>query len=70
MAATFTEEEAKTKWCPFARVGSEYEPGFSLNRITDGPVKPAACIASRCMAWRKKMQDGSGFCGLAGQEWA
>ena len=50
-----TEDEAKQKWCPFARVSS----------LVDGETHPAAnrlqtldhevvsyCIASDCMAWR------------------
>lgn len=63
-----TEEDAKTKWCPFARV----IPGFiqdgemfsnpagipAHNRIqergTDTPTWHGAmsCIGSECMAWR------------------
>ena len=52
-----TEEEAKTKWCPFARYSSK-EEGWKrgINRwVGDdsqfNPV-PAQCIASECMAWR------------------
>lgn len=63
-----TEAEAKTKWCPFARVagqmGGEAE-GTSFNRWTSGAAggaaDPAACIGSACMAWRKtgaKFKDG------------
>jgi len=36
-----TEDEAKTKWCPFVRAA--------------GPADPASgylCIGSACMAWR------------------
>lgn len=58
------EEEAKSKWCPFARVGSAYQPGFSINRV----VKETCCIASCCMAWRVTSEvTGRGFCGLAGR---
>ena len=32
----YTEDEAKTKWCPFAQIGAE----------------TAMCIGSACMAWR------------------
>ena len=57
-----TEEEAKTKWCPFARVitvhtaeGMIVGPG---NRTEicgeDHFTKPMGsfCIGSACMAWR------------------
>lgn len=59
-----TEEEAKTKWCPFVRVAgpmqSEAE-GTSYNRWppSDGTTKAmlsehviTLCIGSACMAWR------------------
>lgn len=45
-----TEDEAKTKWCPMARVdstaanrGDQY--GFQIDR-------DPCCIGSACMAWR------------------
>lgn len=47
-----TEEEAKTKWCPFARVDST-----AANRPNPGPNCDVTagwppCIGSACMAWR------------------
>ena len=70
-----TEEEARTKWCPFVRIGGHRS---TYNRDEDGTVIDAAlCVASSCMAWR---EDGavremdaaavfrtiaSGRCGLA-----
>lgn len=50
-----TEQEAKTKWCPFARVGSETTGLGSINRdMRKGPAFDGAqCIGSGCMAWRK-----------------
>lgn len=71
-----TEDEAKTKWCPFARVGVENDPtAASYNRLqedVDGRREPfqTLCIASRCMAFRwLPIRDGKagGYCGLAGQ---
>lgn len=50
-----TEQEAKTKWCPFARVGSETTGLGSINR----DVRKVAnfdsvhCIGSACMAFRQ-----------------
>lgn len=71
-----TEDEAKTKWCPFARVAFQYRvqaPDAMIvpNRAeNEAPI--GTCIASECMAWRKKprLSDGQpsllGYCGLAG----
>lgn len=60
-----TEEEAKTKWCPFARTAPIGEEGgtmsaaVSINRwAVDGDDKPNPfghsnhCIGPACMAWR------------------
>ena len=57
-----TEDEAKTKWCPLARVipvriskngTSIYEPGYnSFNRFEKSVPMTASCIGSACMAWR------------------
>lgn len=52
-----TEEESKTKWCPFSRC---FDKGFrdgiaGYNRCEDGatPVLTGAqCQGSACMAWR------------------
>ena len=48
-----TEDEAKTKWCPFAR--SIVSTGGGANRGTDSAGRPPPnvnCIGSACMAWR------------------
>jgi hypothetical protein len=53
-----TEDEAKTKWCPFARVGSGASGLGSMNRDAlpaDDPkliTRNTRCLASACMAWR------------------
>jgi hypothetical protein len=51
-----TDDEARMKWCPFAKVASEL--GGSFNRYTRGEAVggPANCIASDCMAWRTRHQ--------------
>lgn len=62
----FTEDEAKTKWCPFARVqaavalrGQASFHGAAFNRLAIEPALEidtnpinSRCIASECMAWR------------------
>ena len=61
-----TEDEAKTKWCPFARVvaASHTSRSTARNRVVetaeDGDVEGvliaglagAQCVGSACMAWR------------------
>jgi len=61
-----TEDEARKKWCPFARVpdgggvtGAVTATNRHAGRKTGGDGKPrilrgnAMCIGSECMAWRK-----------------
>lgn len=77
-----TEEEAKTKWCPFVRFTSPTErAGWDWNRHKShkGPNGEmlAFCLASKCMAWRWAkatdydgevlVSDLDGYCGLAGK---
>lgn len=43
-----TEEEAKAKWCPFARSGNE--AGCNRNGENGFAITPH-CLGSTCMAW-------------------
>lgn len=76
-----TEDEARKRWCPFARVpdggGADGRQLTATNRHAgdksgrDGKPRilrgNAMCIASECMAWRSEHNAmGHGFCGLAG----
>lgn len=58
-----TEQEAKEKWCPFARVAFGWNEAFrdseqavaaTVNRCGEGHALSAStqCIGSACMAWR------------------
>ncbi len=71
-----TEKEAKTKWCPAARVsdaglGNRYP---MVDDLTSGRAF-ARCIASECMWWRwgcgsvpaGDESDRIGYCGMAGR---
>lgn len=56
-----TEDEAKAKWCPFARTktaafGQDNVSPAGVNRDFDGePVDLLhTCLASRCAVWRKR----------------
>ena len=77
-----TEEQAKTKWCPFARQATGLDGhGPAFNRSAFGWE---FCVASACMAWRwghfigpdgwtadRKCDSAPdpthGYCGLAGK---
>ena len=61
-----TEDEAKTKWCPFVRLHMEQDGESATNRdrfvlpeTEDSQTSPdrvrhnARCISSVCMAWRE-----------------
>lgn len=65
-----TEDEAKGKWCPFAR-GSYYAT-TSVNRDQCGAAWGGAqCLANGCAAWRWAWSDDwrevEGSDGLASQ---
>lgn len=58
-----TEDEAKTKWCPHARVwngeGTAYNRDFNHGE---------SCFGSACMMWRwNSIAKIEGYCGLAGK---
>ncbi len=73
-----TEDEAKTKWCPFVRA-QQFQP-FALG-VADNPAVNRGewsvnCLASGCAVWRWRHVSGigghageisttDGFCGLA-----
>jgi hypothetical protein len=49
-----TEDEAKQRWCPFARVGFPVQGGINRSVGQDGKEGPnwPTCMGSSCMAWR------------------
>lgn len=51
-----TEEEAKTKWCPFVRITTGNEQYHACNNRSEVSSRDAVlgtlCIGSDCMAWR------------------
>ena len=56
---SYTEKEAKEKWCPFYRYGEYVDPTGDYNVVqkTDNRgngnrFKPCLCIGSDCMAWQ------------------
>jgi hypothetical protein len=70
-----TAEEAKTKWCPFARVRPAMTDAGAVNRLDrgDDPSAWPHCIADSCMAWRWVNQPANeakhkGSCGLVEKE--
>jgi hypothetical protein len=65
-----TADEAKTKWCPFARLRPAMTDAGSVNRLDrgDDPGAWPHCIADSCMAWRWWKAEHKGYCGLVGKE--
>lgn len=68
-----TEDEAKTKWCPFVRLTASAGE-WHINRPPgSAPDKPGdyLCMGAACMAWRWYPSNGLGIriglCGLAGK---
>jgi len=72
-----TEDEAKTKWCPFMQISIDgMGARLASNRgyVLKNEEKPSLmCMGSACMAWRwtdpltVPQQDRRGCCGLAGR---
>jgi hypothetical protein len=68
---SYSEEKAKTLWCPMARETGyvEFRDGEvapSVNRQPKGDAHAAClCIASACMMWQWGSPEGTGYCGLA-----
>lgn len=55
-----TEDEAKTRWCPFVRMTAS-QGEWHVNRDPSLPSSPQDtqayhCIGSACMAWRTRHQ--------------
>lgn len=53
----YTEEEAKEKWCPFARnlstgISVSFNRYINNKGVLYAPATEAPCIASGCMVWR------------------
>jgi hypothetical protein len=72
------ESEAKSKWCPFARVGIGNGSGSNRGWVpTPEKLKEEGpdminCVGSACMAWRLAERmfgevTNNGYCGLAGR---
>lgn len=67
-----TENDAKEKWCPLARVamvhcdaGNEFIGAINRAAVMEAEVN---CIGSDCMAWRKAMGNPRyGYCGAFGK---
>lgn len=47
-----TEEQARTKWCPHARIVDGYSEGAGGCNRWVNKSDEILCIASGCMAWR------------------
>jgi hypothetical protein len=72
-----SEDEAKERWCPEARVSYLHETAengvtaSTYNRTWNGyELREARCLGSKCMAWRwinpAIGRQTHGYCGKAG----
>ena len=70
-----TEDEAKTKWCPFVQITAESDDYIpQTNRFEVASKGGTRCIGSACMAFRwvdkqdwETIKDAKVYCGLAGK---
>lgn len=78
-----TEQEAKTKWCPFTRLAEHGAPRTVANRFVEAESDwgVTTCLGSSCMTWRwsflvdengglirsNETDTPTGYCGLAPQ---
>lgn len=63
-----TENDAKDKWCPFARPpGRRYSLNEDLWVSGNRGDSYCNCLGSNCMAWRSDDARGAGWCGLVGE---
>lgn len=68
-----TDEEAKTRWCPFASsriLTYRNRTGVNVTVIAaDNETEQVNiyCLGSGCMAWRWDNDGSGGYCGLAGE---
>lgn len=66
-----TKDEAKRKWCPFARLARHTDDGkggWNRLQIEDGRGQiptTAMCVTEHCMAWCPDTTDQNhGYCSL------
>jgi hypothetical protein len=70
-----TEDEARTKWCPFVRAAiisvtaNDIPPHNRASSSSNPDINGINCIASDCMMWRLDDEwiasENEGHCGLA-----
>lgn len=72
-----TEDEAKTKWCPFGKTGNDVMCGMNrpaIGKNYQGLLDSCMCIASNCACWvwnetaeeliKSGATEQTGHCGL------
>lgn len=77
-----TEEDARKKWCPMARIGLVHGMAVNKHAADKGVDEDTRCLASDCMMWRATDNEclpqapsdasaptckSAGYCGLAGK---